>query len=197
MYLKIDNDEFADGDFYFLETFIKVIDTELSKLDLRIKNSADPDADGLCDFGEYLIGYGFLAIQRYIASTYPQTKIKKNDSLKFGPKTNDDLFLAEVLNEAANYWKHEDEWPIILTKELSEDSAITMCLDLNKRQGITFDTVDKIANARDYRLSNLLAELLKKHTDVIELQFSPLLPFIESWRNDLDKNATENHRIKS
>ncbi|MEK7801442.1 MAG: hypothetical protein AAB276_03215, partial [Pseudomonadota bacterium] len=180
MYLKIDN-EFADADFYFLETFLKIIDNELSQIFLRIKHSSDPDSDGLCDLGEYFIGHGFSAMQRYIVSTYPQTKMKKADSLKLGPKTNDVLFFVEAVDAGANYWKHKDEWPLVINTsppngldpehpdvfdKVPSDYLWSIEIDrtgshLTSQSKRTFDLITKVTPYADYTLSNLLAELLE------------------------------------
>ncbi len=109
VYLKFDN-EYADGCFNHLKLFLRMIDNELVSVNIRIKESTDPDSDGLCDLGEYFIGYGFIAIQRYISSTYPQTAKNKGDIYKFGQKLKDDLYLIQAINAGANYWKHHEEW---------------------------------------------------------------------------------------
>jgi|GEM_PF-811391 len=198
MYLKVSN-KFADSDFYFLEKFLRMIDTELSEIDKQIKQSKDPDSDGLCDLGEYFIGYGFIAIQRYITSTYPQTSFKKMQSLKLGHKINDDLYLLEAINAGANYWKHENEWPFPLNEGEPDDKGmIPIEIDrtgsnLKGIQKITYDTITKITPYADYTLSNLLAGIVLKTTNTSNLNFSVLLSFIKEWRKKLD---VENQKHK-
>ncbi len=191
-YIKVGN-KFSDGDFNHLKLFLQIIDRELSELCLQITDSADPDSDGLCDLGEYLIGYGFVAIQRYVASTYPQTTQNKTDIYRHGLKLCDDLFLMEVIHAGANYWKHEPEWLFSLeTGYIDIDDMTAISVDrsgdmLSNVQKKTFDSITKLTPYADYTLSNLLSEIIKKISPAYPLSFSPLLPFIEQWRNQLDK----------
>ena len=137
-----------------------MIDKELTYFNIQFKNLNDPDGDGLCDFGEHFIGYGFIAIQRYFTSTYPQTNVKKWNALKIEPKITDNLFLAEVLNAGANYSKHEDEWPFIVEVGERESSGlISTSINRNGKQlkggeKRTFKIITEIVPYADYTLSN-------------------------------------------
>lgn len=102
VYIKIGN-EYADGCFNHLKLFLRMIDRELSTINSNIKKSADPDTDGLCDLGEYLIGYGFVAMQRYVSSTYPQTSKNKGKIYKFEAKLKNDVYFMQAINSGANY----------------------------------------------------------------------------------------------
>ncbi|MFT6263351.1 MAG: hypothetical protein ACJAQ0_001216 [Dasania sp.] len=186
MYLKIKNG-FADSEFYFLKKFLKMIDTELTELNIKIKKSNDPESDGLYDFAEHFIGHGFIAIQRYFASTYPQTNIKKIDALRVEPRITDNQFLAEVLNAAANYAKHEGEWKILFHPY--EEGKETILKNPEKK---TLDIIMGITAYAEYTLSNLLAEILKRTNTSKDLLLSPLLPLIEKWRYNLDLQYDSN-----
>ncbi|MFP4312882.1 MAG: hypothetical protein ACLFR0_01030 [Alphaproteobacteria bacterium] len=191
VYLRIGN-EYVDGCFNHLQVFLRILDSELSEIDLRIKKSKDPDSEGLCDLGEYLIGYGFVAIQRYMASTYTQTNISKGDIYKHGLKLCEDLFLIEVINAGANYWKHEPEWPFVLERGDTDPTEMTpISIDrtgakLSKFEKNTFDVISKLTPYADYTLSNLLSEIINRVSPDTPLSFKAVLPFIEQWRNELD-----------
>jgi hypothetical protein len=80
---------------------------EFIKKDIRV----DGDSS-LFDDAEYLHGIGFVAGQRYIASVCGTLNLRKKDkwdALLIGPKPNDGITYASVVNAAANYWKHSDE----------------------------------------------------------------------------------------
>lgn len=185
VYLKV-GDEYGDGCLTHLKTFLGMLDTELSAINQEIKASVDPDTEGLCDLGEYFIGYGFVAIQRYLTSTYPQTKLLKNNIYKIGHKIHDDLHLIEAINAGANYWKHEEEW-YSNPREEAENSK------KNKGNNMlrTLSPIEKATPYANYTLANLLHEILQSVSPESELSFSPILPFIEEWRNSLHELATK------
>ena len=66
--IKID-ENYADLDFALLSRHLRLLDLEISQINAAIALSADPQSEGLCDAGEYFIGYGFVAIQRYLTAT--------------------------------------------------------------------------------------------------------------------------------
>ena len=192
VYLKC-KDEFIDSCFSNLTIFLQMIDCELSKIDSKIVYSRDPTSEGLCDLGEYLIGYGFIAMQRYIVSTYPQNGKNKKESLKHGIKLYDDLFLIEVINAGANYCKHEPEWPYNVEHGNADEDGMTPIKvnrsdnDLSDLQKKSFNIITTLTPYADYTLSNLLAEILKRISYDSSLSFAPILPFIEQWRKELDE----------
>jgi hypothetical protein len=190
MVVFIVEDDYSDGDFALLSKHLSLLDTELERIDIAIKNSRDPDADGLCDSGEYFIGFGFIAIQQYIASTFPQTGLTKKEALKFPPAITSDLTIMEALNAGANYWKHYEEWGLNITVSEDVDSIeglkkITInrnpdVLDRNDAKN-TIAAIEKITPWADYACANLLAELLPNK----KLKLSLLLTHIVEWRKNL------------
>ena len=76
MYLKFD-DGVSDDDLNFLRDLFNLLDARLDNLQERIDECPDPDGMGLFDEGEYLAGLGFVASQRYLASTYGQHGLRK------------------------------------------------------------------------------------------------------------------------
>lgn len=167
-------DDFADGDLNFLTRFLNIIDTELSEVTSLIKNSNDPDSDGLCDYGEYLIGQGFLSIQIYITNTWPLSGVNKNNALYKTPPYIDDVSAISILNAAANYFKHKGEW---FDKNISEGSI--------KNAQKTTDRIEMIVEDKDYTLSNLLAALLDNPKKLTDINFSEILHYIVDWRRHL------------
>lgn len=195
VYLKV-GDQYADGCFGHLKEFLRIIDCELFKIKSRIDESADPDSDGIYDLYEYMIGYGFVAIQRYMISTYPHTHMNKSDCFKHGRQLEEDLYLMEALNAGANYWKHEPEWPFSLNvgspdaNDLAPISINRSGDNLEKNSKGTYGLITKLTEYSDYTLSNLLAVILERVSQKGELSFSSLLPFIEQWRNDSDSTES-------
>jgi hypothetical protein len=197
MYMKIGND-FDDADLYFLKDILIMLDAKLLELDCKIqearRNSRDPDALGLFDRGEYIIGMGFAACQRYMTSTFCPIIVEKEIALRIGPNHENGESVATIINAAANYWKHCDEWrENSLTIEPESDMAKVIMRDFNKLTGPQKKTITQIETVTpwaDYTCSNILAYLTKTR----ELRLSLLVPLLEEWRNQLDKCISDHDK---
>ncbi len=188
MVVFIVGDDYADGEFALLSKHLSLLDTELERINIAIKNSQDPDTDGLCDSGEYFIGFGFIAIQKYIASTFPQTGLEQKDALKLPPTFQNDLTVMEALWAGANYWKHYEEWGLNITVFEDADNEGLKKITINRHSDVlkglaknTVRTIEKITPWADYTCSNILAELLPDE----EIKLLPLFKYIAEWRKNL------------
>lgn len=179
MYLKLDNG-FADQDLILLTWHLDCFDAALASLTKQISSSRDPDAEGLLDKGEYIIGAGFAAIQRYMSSTYPQLNISKSSAFSVPPYIANDITFANTINAGANYWKHLDEWGLrnIVSRDVSA---------LSDAARGTILTIERITPWEDYTCSNLLEKLL----GTSQLSMSSLLSRVTEWRNNLDEEYSE------
>ncbi|WP_297443055.1 hypothetical protein [Acidocella sp.] len=174
--MKVD-DVYVDRDLALLRKHLSFLDHELAKVNTSIKRSADPESDGWCEAGEYFIGHGFVAIQRYLTVTHTTLKIAKSAALAVPPAAMENLTFAAAINAGANYWKHVEGW--------IEDLNNPKKGDLTKNAQKTIDDLEKITDWADYTCSNLLAYL----GDSTELTLSKLLPIIIEWRNNLISQA--------
>lgn len=170
--LKV-GDAYADGDFWLLRRHLNLLDLELARINAAIKKSADPETDGLFDTGEYFIGHGFVAIQRYLTSTRAGLRIAQSVAFSVPPVVNRNLTFAEAINAGANYWKHMEEW----LESLNNAENATLKSNAKK----TLEKLEMATPWEDYTCANLLAILGNGQ----ELELSPLLPRIEEWRNNL------------
>lgn len=125
------------------------------------------EVDSLRDSGEYFIGHGFVAIQRYLTATRTGLGIKMNEAFGVPPMTSRGVSLVTAINLGANYWKHVEEW--------ADDAKLTG----NALK--TFNQLTAITPCQEYTCSNLLAILLEGQ----RLELSLLLPKIEEWRNNI------------
>lgn len=166
-------ESYADSDFGLLSKHLKLLDIEISTIHAAITVSRDPDADGLCEAGEYFIGHGFVAIQRYLASTRAGIGISQTRAFGIPPMVQNGLSFAASLNAAANYWKHLEEWH---EKISGPDDQ-----NLGSQAMRTLEQIELITPWEDYTCSNLLAVLLAGQA----FKLSLLLPNIETWRNNL------------
>lgn len=173
MILKI-GDDFADADFAFLANLLKLIDSDLKIVNTKVYASRDPESDGLADSCEFLIGSGFVAIQRYLTAAYSWCGVKKDLALKIPPHISPEVTYAEALHEIANYWKHSEEW---------YGEAFRGKTPSRGRR--TIEMIEKILPDTDlltgYPCSNILAALLQGN----EFELSNLLPWIAEWRENL------------
>ena len=158
-----------------LSKYLKLLDSELIKINAAIAESMDPVSDGLCDSGEYIIGNGFVAIQHYLKSTYSLERVDQGEAFDMPPYVNENITFANALNVGANYWKHQEEW--FRTIFTAENATL-------KGQALrTLEMLDMVTPWEDYTCSNLLAILV----DGKELELTSLLPKIIEWRDNLGK----------
>ena len=92
--------KFGDAEIAYLEELLNSID--ISILDLTSKiNAADIwDVGCLCDRGEYFIGVGFCAMQRYLFDTLEDVKLAPDFARRLGPKSSNGVWFHHCATEA-------------------------------------------------------------------------------------------------
>lgn len=142
----------------------------LADLDRRLRALGEacdrsPDADGLgiLDDVENVIGEGFFHCQHYMIHRKGTVRNAYSCGTRFCSHT-----FAQVINAAANYWKHIGEWP----DELALAPREKRTLDVIRDAGVTHP---------EYRLSNLLYELHPNR------RLPRLLPRLVDWRKAMDR----------
>jgi hypothetical protein len=163
MYFCYLNEKFVTGDTGRMTLAIRLIDDELERICQRIKVSADPDSDGLCDIGEYYIGLGFVAIQQYFTESCMLANIDKKVALDLGPKSEEGIPIIALINACANWWKHEADW---WAKG-----------DVSKQAKRTAEYVMSLTEGYDYALSNVLASLCEQS----DLKLEHLFSYLDGW----------------
>lgn len=165
---------YADAELDYLEELLDAIDKILVDINENIKGSVDPESDGLCDKGEYFIGAGFCAMQRYLVDVLQDRKIDKGLALTLGPTNKEGVAISLVLHAAGNYWKHSPEWHIF--KDLDDKSNKTL------KRLISHD------GPAPYPLSDLLAELCSGE----DLSLRRCIPYLEKWRHAVYRKLEDN-----
>ena len=112
MFLELPDGGVFDYDMQFLEDLLQLLDSHIERLAANVPQDIDADSWGLYDSTEYIIGLGFVACQGYLAATYSYLNIEKVEALKAEPKHPSGLTYAEIINHAANSWKHHEEWSL-------------------------------------------------------------------------------------
>ena len=170
-----------------IEPLYKSINHEIIE---GVKRGEDVDSSGLCDRAEFLAGLAFTICQKYISATIGwfnlrESKFDKDIFLKLGPlyKDKEPATCAQIINAAANYWKHSDEWNTVsLTQEGDNDLFTINAKDYSKltnQAKRTIDILQKVTPWRDYMCANVLYELTKSDS----LLF--LVPILIEWRSSL------------
>lgn len=148
---------------------LQTLDQRLDALAEACEASGDPDAFGLLDDMEQVIGLGFFRCQHYM--------VRRRDTSKgayvHGPRFRSYPY-AMVINAGANYWKHVDEWPDESELAPFQQSTLDILLDAG------------IAH-RDYRVSNLLYALHPAQ------RLSRLIPHLVDWRVAFDRSVATTH----
>lgn len=169
MFLVSEND-FVDGELWVLRELLDMLDKKLFEIFRLIKESHDPDSDGLCDKGEYFIGIGFVAIQQYLVETILFTGLDKSESYKLGPLHTSGFTYVSLINSCANWWKHEPEW---------WNNG-----EIPKNGERSFLHVTNITESPSYQLSNVLASMCTNK----EICLNGLVPYLEEWRTKVHEN---------
>jgi hypothetical protein len=154
-----------DLDLDYLQKHLSLIDAHLDIVAKEARGCGDPDAFGVFDEIESLVGFGFAACQRYLTATYGWMKLTKGAALAAGPKHRSGLSIAEIVNHTANYWKHHEEWNGEKTSKQQQRTEAGMKL---------IGVLDS-----DYPVSNALGEL------TTGTAFKPLLSDLRQWRDQL------------
>jgi hypothetical protein len=144
-----------------------LVDSKLDLLDERASQSADPDADGIFDRAEYLVGFGFVACQAYMTESISMSGLQKDMALGFGPRHACGHTMAALVNAVANYWKHSPEWTGPLSRR-AEATANLIC-DLG------------VDVSSSYVVVNSLYQLVQPRGHRVCF----LIPFLSQWRASL------------
>lgn len=175
MFLVIGN-EFADGELAILCDLFDMIDEKLVEIGRLIKKSKDPESDGLLDRGEYFIGVGFVAIQRYLIETILFTGLEKREAYSLGPTHSSGATYIGLINSCANWWKHEPEWYNNKTVPKNGEQS--------------FINITNIAEHPSYELSNVLSSLCGTN----KVSFNSIVPYIKEWRAEVYKSRKKPDR---
>lgn len=155
----------SDLELDFLEKHLLLINAQIDTVVADAKGCGDPDAFGVLDDIESLVGLGFVACQRYLTAAYGCTKLTKSTALAVGPTHRSGLTIAEIANHAANYWKHQDEWR-------SEKKT--------KQQERTESAIGSVGGLpSDYPMTQVLTELTGDY------DFKSLLHDLAAWHGEL------------
>lgn len=162
----------VDYEIGLLTKILALLDVELSRVNAEICKSPDPESDGLCDIGEFLIGSGLVAVQRYLNATRADLGFSQ-EAYDKPPMFNQNIAMVRAINTISNYWKHCAEW----------DEAERKGLDPCQMRGSasTIRYLERMGDLSDYPCANALAIMLQGK----DLALSNLLTPLSLWRRAL------------
>jgi hypothetical protein len=171
MFLEFPDGRVLDFDLEFLRELLGVLDSHLDRLSTYAMRLDDPESFGIYESRDYIVGIGFAACQRYIATTSAECLLEKPKALALGPPHHSGESLASIINAAANCWKHQDEWA------------------LPGNRGFRRQTVDTLAALglpdNVYTMDAILHKLVLGSTP----HLMALLPHLEAWRDSLPDHS--------
>jgi hypothetical protein len=155
-----------DSDLPLLEEVLRLLDTHLARLEREAQASPDPDSHGIYDSLEHVTGLGFATCQTYLVAHFARSGVSKPAALERGPTHRCGRTIASIVNAAANYWKHHEEWGV------SSPSQRERTVEIISSMGM---------DSHDYTLYNMLHELLRP----LPTRFTTVVPFLLQWRDSL------------
>jgi hypothetical protein len=174
---------------YHLRRHLEVLDAEIAAISAKIAESNDPEGDGYYDSGEYFMGAGLAAVQKYMTETFCFFDVEQAKALDAGPKLAGDASFAWAVWSAANYWKHDAEWwkgaVVIDTPDSDGMSRINISWPEGwKSKGNVACLKNFGRFGHDYICSIVLAALVDKTEDI---RLQSVLPYLKAWRDDVEQ----------
>jgi len=151
-----------------LAKLITAIDSHLSDVCTRSVEAGDADSFGYFDSAEHATGLGLVACQTYMAAVYGTLGVEKRRALNLGPKHLGGLPKVQIINHAANYWKHNNEWAF--DRKAARQLAIEQAFEA---VGFPVGT--------DYPLSGVLTELANPYP----ASLTAMVSILEDWKAEL------------
>jgi hypothetical protein len=158
----------CDPDLDVLADILLVLDRHLESIIGEWETAAECEQFGSFERAERITGLGFVACQAYITATHGFMNVQKPDALSAGPCHRTGQRIVEIINQAANYWKHHEAWH--LDKNPAQQNRIREAFNL---VGVPVDL--------DYPLNGLLTEVVAPDPT----GFTPLVAKLANWRDEL------------
>ncbi len=178
----LDFDEEVDFLIMSLEAIEPLFKNTNSLILEKIRNGEDITSLDLTYRTEFLCGLAFVICQKYIKASLGWISLDLSTSLKLGKQYNSQLSYVQIINAAANYWKHSDEWNTLSFKNAENNLFNVTSKDkvqLNPQAKKTMDTIEAVTQWTDYTCFNLLYKLsLSKNYSLLNL-----IPILEEWRS--------------
>ncbi|MBI4696356.1 MAG: hypothetical protein HY749_20300 [Gammaproteobacteria bacterium] len=163
-----------DFDLELLKSAVRLVDDRLKNLEAAIARLEAPEV--LFDEAEHVTGFGFVACQTFIATKISASALRGQgrEALALGPRHRTGKPMVQIVNAAANYWKHSHQWSID-----GPDAKASTTIEAIESLGIS------TTGPFPYATTNVLHEILAPR----RARFLYLIPFLKQWRNALPRPA--------
>jgi len=151
---------------------VETIDKKLAEIIDRANSVEDPDSLSYFDSAEHLTGLGFVACQAYMTAVYGVLRVEQLKALSYGPMHQCGKSIEQIVNDAANYWKHNNAWSVEKSPKQRERIENTF-----NKVGFPVET--------EYPLSEVLTELASPFA----ASFGPILQKLEEWKGSVQHDA--------
>lgn len=166
------NGEIIDIDLPLTLSVLRLLDDKMELIISQASDVSHLDSMGLLDELEHLVAFGVVCVQTYITDMASFARLSKHEAFEFGPTTAGGISKVQIINAAANYWKHRSEWTLNGGGKRKE--AIDKLFD---EVGYSTDT--------DYPISGVITELLTP----MDTRLCNLSPILIDWRNSMFSNS--------
>ncbi len=120
------------------------------------------------DDSEFEVGVGFVVCQKFLTSVYGLYRLDKKIALNVGPRHSERYTKAQLVNHAANYWKHRDEW------DQGEN---------DRRQSVIEEALKSVGVDQSFDpLMGVLTEISSKKP-----RFESLVDELEAWAYEVEE----------
>lgn len=143
---------------------VNVLDDQLQSICKKAINGQG-DEFGFYDAAEHATGLGLVACQTIIAIVCGELGIGKASALSHGPVHSGGLTKIQIINHAANYWKHNNEWKLE---------------KIDRRREAVMEAFESVGFpvGADYPLSGVLVELSAPHLASLKT----VLKIVDDWK---------------
>ena len=174
MYIVFPDGEIDDQDMEQLKELLDVLDRQFTSYTFRRKETYPPEQNIYWARLSYLAGLGFVMCQQYINITYPTSGIDRDQAFRLPPTHSSGYSIVQLINAAANYWKHFQE-------------------DVNYPYGslhkVTIQTIERLD--LDIEYPYVCESILERVVETEERPFRKLINFLTEWRRNLIRCANQ------
>ncbi len=106
MYILLPNEPVQDAELEQLLELLALLDRQRDRYDCQRRVTQPPEQNIFWDRISYIAGLGFVMCQQYVTTTCQIPSVEKADALRLPPMHESGHSVVEIINAAANHWKH-------------------------------------------------------------------------------------------
>jgi hypothetical protein len=172
-----------------LNRLLTMVDTRFAEIEEQLQ--AVTAEHPLHEEGDDLIGFAFVACQRYITEIKNDLRLDTGVALAVGPVSSGGQTVARVVSSAANAWKHEAEWDLVVETAPADASGMHRILNVSiapppSGARTVRELMDAVSNESwDYKFAAALRLLTPT------MRFAAVATLLEAWRDAMIAKSRE------